>query len=562
MIRNYIQTGVKSNILRPNDLEFFDFLRNFKPVRLQNIKSTEKGIKPIKDKTKFPTVKYVIRGELTKPVRAKENLVSDDLIAIDIEPRAIEGTEDEHEELALDDVLEGIKKLSGYELAYFHTMNSTPGYTRMRVFLKPSRPMNEKEKKLTTQKVIEILAPLPIDISSGDYARVQSLPVYTGLIDDFKVHYREGKPFEVVETDEVVNELEMPLNDDYDDYSNIDDIIVPIEDDDAIKAFKAYVEFDKDNLSEENLSKNVIFVLAKAVENKEITHEAALQCCEIMAMGNSAWEEGNLQRLKYELQYGTQNTKYTFAEKFIQIPNALSKNEIKTMEELYEILREQGKAWRLQNRTIVKSTGEIKEKPVTARVIADIIQKFCKCVLINEDDPETSPLSIYDYDEGIYKKGERFVQRLMLEIERNSTKSSRYEAIQYLTIESAEAEKTQDMNLVVVNNGIYNKKTRKLEPFTHEKIFVNKIATNYIEGATEPNFPDWKFSEWLKELSDGDREKHKLLKQMFATAVNSNYVSEVAFLLVSNKGSTGKSTLERLLMEIVGIKNTASLKIA
>ncbi|MBP2102727.1 phage/plasmid primase, P4 family [Enterococcus alcedinis] len=112
-----------------------------------------------------------------------------------------------------------------------------------------------------------------------------------------------------------------------------------------------------------------------------------------------------------------------------------------------------------------------------------------------------------------------------------------------------------------MNNGICNRSKQALEPFTLHYVFVNKVATNYVENANEPSFSDWHFSSWIKELSDDNASKERLLWQIFAIAINSNYISEVAVFFLSEEGRTGKSTFQDLLISLVGRQNTTNLKI-
>lgn len=233
----------------------------------------------------------------------------------------------------------------------------------------------------------------------------------------------------------------------------------------------------------------------------------------------------------------------------------------KTMKELNNKLKELGDGWRDANAKINEKTGETKVLPMPPRIVANILKNYCTFILIGEDNPELSPLAVYDLDNGIYQKGERFIFRLCLQLEYTLTSQQCKTIVHYLTVESPEKERTTDKNLIVVNNGIYNKKTRTLQPFSKNYIFVNKVATNYVKNAKEPIFKDWNFTKWIKELSDNNASKEKLLWQLFAVAVNSNYISEIAVFFLSEQGRTGKSTFQQLLINLIGKQNSTSLKI-
>ncbi|MGE7365188.1 DNA primase family protein [Desemzia incerta] len=248
-------------------------------------------------------------------------------------------------------------------------------------------------------------------------------------------------------------------------------------------------------------------------------------------------------------------------DEFEQLEPSLPGKPYRTMNELKSALSRRGEMWREEHESINETTGKIKKYPVSPRAAADILQQECSFCLIGEDDPESSPLAVYDIDNGIYNKGERFINSLALVVERTLTEPACKTVRHYLTVESTEKEPTKDKNLIIVNNGIYDKRKSSLVPFSDEYVFVNKIATDYVENATEPLFEDWNFSEWINELSDNDVKKKNLLYQIFAVAVNSNYISEVAFFFVSEEGRTGKSTFQNLLKNLIGNKNTTSLKI-
>ena len=235
--------------------------------------------------------------------------------------------------------------------------------------------------------------------------------------------------------------------------------------------------------------------------------------------------------------------------------------EAETMESLKSRLVESGNQWRSEHAKVNEKTGEVKTPTVSPRSVADILKNECVFILIEEDNPELAPLAVYDPDNGIYQKGERFINRLSMAVERTLTAQQCNTIRHYLTVESDERNRTKDKNLIVVNNGIYNRKTKRLEPFSDKHVFVNKVATNYVENAEEPHFKDWNFSQWVHELADGDESKETLLWQLFAVAINSNYISEIAVFFLSEQGRTGKSTYQQLLINLVGKVNTASLKI-
>lgn len=235
----------------------------------------------------------------------------------------------------------------------------------------------------------------------------------------------------------------------------------------------------------------------------------------------------------------------------------------KTMSELYQVLFAEGDSWREEHKTQKedKKTGEIRTTipPVPPRTVANILKKHVHFAVVTDYDPEVAPLCAYDLDEGIYKRGERFIGKLILKVENTTNSAARSNIMGWLEIESSEKEPTMDESLIVMNNGIFDRMERKLLPFTPEKVFLAKTSVNYNPNAKEPVFADWCFSDWLKELSDDNPDKYQLFWKIFHACLNGNYVSQKALFFFSKEGKSGKGTFQMLLRALVGKRNTAAL---
>ncbi len=243
---------------------------------------------------------------------------------------------------------------------------------------------------------------------------------------------------------------------------------------------------------------------------------------------------------------------------------AKPKPHAKSIKELKERLRDEGEIWRDEHSDFNEKTGELKVKPVTPRAVADILKRTVLFAIIgkNEQDLEKAPLVFYDPGDGIYKKSERLIKELIYSVERTLTIRQAKEVFNYLLVDAKPKHPTDDKYLIVVGNGIFDKITKQLKPFSPSYVFTSKIHTNYNQQATEPIFDGWSLSNWLKEIAQGDDSKERLLWQVIACTVNPNYTAEAAaFLIDGGDGRTGKSTFERLLQNLVGEGNYSSLKL-
>lgn len=240
------------------------------------------------------------------------------------------------------------------------------------------------------------------------------------------------------------------------------------------------------------------------------------------------------------------------------------KLEPANIEELKDVLFDAGDEWRNNHAKENKKTGEIEILPIKPRAVADILLRYADFAIIgrSEKELERAPLVFYDPGAGIYKNNERLIKGLIYSVERNLNIRQYKEVLNFLSVGARAKRPTKSKDLIVVGNGVYNRLTKTLEPFSPKYIFTTKVQTNYNPEATEPKFKDWRLSDWFKSLARGDEHKERLLWQAIACTVNPNYTAEAAIFLVDEgQGRTGKSTFERLLQNITGEGNYSSLKI-
>ena len=220
------------------------------------------------------------------------------------------------------------------------------------------------------------------------------------------------------------------------------------------------------------------------------------------------------------------------------------KQEPANIEELKEVLYTAGAEWRNSHFKENKKTGEIEILPIKPRAVADILLKYVKFAIIgrSERELEKAPLVFYDPGAGIYKNNERLIKGLIYSVERDLNIRQYKEVLNFLSVGARTKRPTKNKNLIVVGNGVYNKHTKTLEPFSPKYAFTTKVQTNYNQEATEPTFNGWRLSDWFKSLAQGDEHKERLLWQAIACTVNPNYTAEAAIFLVDEgQGRTGKS---------------------
>lgn len=117
--------------------------------------------------------------------------------------------------------------------------------------------------------------------------------------------------------------------------------------------------------------------------------------------------------------------------------------------------------------------------------------------------------------------------------------------------------RTLDKDLIPVNNGIFDYRSKQLLPFSPDYIYLNKSPVDYKPGATNINIhnpddnTDWDTESWFQSLSD-DPEIVKLLWEITGAIIRPHVSWNKTALLYSTIGNNGKGTLCELWRHLAG----------
>lgn len=120
-------------------------------------------------------------------------------------------------------------------------------------------------------------------------------------------------------------------------------------------------------------------------------------------------------------------------------------------------------------------------------------------------------------------------------------------------IEAKEFFSKENIEEIAVQNGILNIKTKKLIPFTPEKIFFNKIPVKYVPGKSCP-----KIKKFFQEVLDGDEDAVKAMEEMFGYLIFKNYSIPKAMMFLGD-GRNGKSVTLELMKRFIGPENCSAI---
>ena len=254
--------------------------------------------------------------------RNDSNVNSRDLIVIDIEKTGLNSQE-------VQNIIQ--EKLASYKYYLYSTISHEPNNPRLRLVLEASREILEDEYKPTIQHVMALVG-VNYDTKSYAWSQPQGLPIEVEGKETVSIKQLEGEAYPVQEA--VKEEKKVIAT-----YSN--EPIKQIPHDEAISIMKKYIENEPDKLQERNeYYLSCLTVIAKSVVTGEIEHSTAIECMELLALGNEEWKENNVKELNGEIKRANGSIEYfkndyTFKSKFektqqgIQVTNAVTQEKMK-----------------------------------------------------------------------------------------------------------------------------------------------------------------------------------------------------------------------------------------
>ena len=207
--------------------------------------------------------------------------------------------------------------------------------------------------------------------------------------------------------------------------------------------------------------------------------------------------------------------------------------------------------------------------------VAEILLRLHKVALIEtgtvENDSDKLLLGIYMDDgdnEGLYVTLESEIRRIARQYKRSLNRREVTEIIDILREESPRVKRCEDANLVPVNNGVFNRTTKQLEPFSSNRVFLSKSRVNYNPNAknivihNNDDNTDWDVESWMLEIADNDKDVANLLWQVCGAAIRPYTSWNCACFMYSEKGNNGKGTLCAMIRNVVGEGSYTSIPLA
>ena len=238
-------------------------------------------------------------------------------------------------------------------------------------------------------------------------------------------------------------------------------------------------------------------------------------------------------------------------------PQALSEDEIKSgcMNAIIQAIAE---------RNIVQAGAKIKDHLACLpdACISSLIQAQYSTKTISwTGGEEDAVVGIYMKDgtrAGIYDTSRLTLEKIIQKYKYTLTKNDINEVYDDLLRNSDFVTPSQDPDLVFLNNGILNYRTKELMPFTPDIVETRKSRINYITGNPPVNphivMPDgevWDVESWMQSISD-DPEIVDLHWKVLGALLRPNVSWDRIVCYYSQKGCNAKGTLCKLGQNLCG----------
>lgn len=168
-------------------------------------------------------------------------------------------------------------------------------------------------------------------------------------------------------------------------------------------------------------------------------------------------------------------------------------------------------------------------------------------------------LLVYDYDRKIYLSDEKqlsqYITTIMSYVDNTILSSVMMSLVAYHDKLAVYNPPTEWQ--LPVANGVLNLLTNQVDPCTPLLTVLSRIDTPYDPDAREPEFSNgMTFERFVDEFANHDPNRFKLVMQVLKSAVL-GYSPVPAFVQIVGPGGDGKSTLMKLLTNIVGENNVS-----
>lgn len=187
------------------------------------------------------------------------------------------------------------------------------------------------------------------------------------------------------------------------------------------------------------------------------------------------------------------------------------------------------------------------------------------------NNKEYDMLAIYQENgenAGIYTSDETELRNLVRRYNFSLNSNNVTEVINRLKDMAERASICEDKDLIALNNGIFNYKTKILEPFSPDLIFTAKSHVNYNPAAQNINIhnnednTDWNVVSWIEQMFPSGSDIPNLIWQLLGAVLRPNVKWHKAAFLYATSGNNGKGCICQLMRNLAGDGSHVSIPLS
>ena len=553
-----VRTSKGKKVPNPNNLTPLEMLVNTPVFEVEEYLYTEDY--------KLTKAYYFISGEFTEAIngeyhRNDASLLSRDLICIDIEDTKMNTTE------VLNTIQESLKE---YKYVLYSTFKHEESNPRLRLVLEPNRDILKDEYKPTIRHVMALVG-VNYDTKCETWSQLSGLPIVKKGNKHIFIKHLDGLPYPV---QEAVKEEKKVIT-----KYTASDTNTLLTDEDYTEMFKRYLELDYENINSDennyNRALGILLALSHDVCYNIISYDVACECSDLLAdIGKNPekYRQENQDKINHAIKswqnnpnYFDNEKSYSMLQKFEIVGNEKDKNfsyfvryklnkPILSTGELHWRLFTIGEQWRIENTTVHEKTGKVTVPQVPFYVIAKFLLTHIPIIKSGANE-DTALLFFYDFSKGIYTSNDDYIKTCIKKIEIRYKLTKLKDVTEDLRANTRFRKPQRLDYLIAVGNGLFNTKTKALEPFDPKHFITAKVDTNYnIHALTNYELIKdtyFNFDEWLKSIACNDDEIVTLLWQLINEAINPNKTRRKIAIMLGN-GTNGKSTFRQMMINLIG----------
>lgn len=529
----------KNNSMEEMDASILSFFQRYEPQEFKVRGKNKQELRKLKAQQDG-----FISGKMKELNRNSKNIINRDALVIDIDDCYKSESE----------LLEWAARERKTQFIAYPTISNGLKGVRYRLIFPLSKPVEDAATysamvQFFSEKILCNIIRKP-DTSNESWAQLMLLPCITEYNTKDKIVVNNGEPYSY---DDILKA--MKVNGYLNNKENNQDDAIEMNSSDVnelvVQLVKEWAEIHQKEMQDYDFFITPFLNIKHNYQTKHISYNTAIECIRALALGNDSWERDNVEKFNKEKDKG-RVIKGTPIESFfptkleheltVGIPERLLFGDELTqaLEQAYEMALHQSEKARDSFRLSTAKTVQILMKYI----------RFCAI-----DDK----LFMYQPDEGIWTMNENDVARLIAIIQPNASTKQIGDISNQIRLKAEKRSVDTERYLVPCKNGIYNTKTKTLEAFSPNYVFLSKLVTDYNPTIEMPVLNGWTPESFIKELSNNDTEIETLLYQVINDAVHPNYSRKKAIWLYGS-GSNGKSTYQDVIKNIVGNDCYSTLK--